>query len=135
MKRMLIKIVLVLLVVYISGYLSLEYSNYVSSFYKYSIAIDLLLRIVPGFLCGLILGYESIVQYIRIKSGRFDIRYVLLSLLLVGLAVYPFLVFIFPITVHRSVLQIDKILMTYTLGVMSSFLAGYCLTQSFSTKR
>jgi Zn-dependent protease len=135
MKRNLIKIILVLLVVYGFGYLSAKYSVYVSSTFKYSLAIDLLFRIIPGLLCGLIIGVESMFPLAKVKSRKIDPRYMLLSLLLVGLAIYPFLIYLFPITVHVSALQINKIMMSDTFGLMASFLAGYSLTQIYSSKR
>jgi hypothetical protein len=135
MKRMLIKVVLVLLAVYISGYLSVKYSIYVSGTYKFSLAIDLLFRIVPGFLCGLIIGGESIFPFAKNKSRKLDPRYMLLSLLLVGLAIYPYLIYLIPMTVHVTALQINKVMMSDTFGLMASFLAGYCLTQIYPSKK
>ena len=73
MKRLLIKTVLVLFVVYGSGYLSLKHTNYVSATFRYSLSIDLLFRIVPGFLCGLIFGYESMLPLVKSTSIRLDV--------------------------------------------------------------
>lgn len=72
MKRMLIKTALVLFVIYISGDLSLKYSIYTARTFHCSLVIDFLFRIVTGFFCGLIFGYESILQFIERKSGKLD---------------------------------------------------------------
>jgi hypothetical protein len=135
MKRMLIKTVLILLVVYVSEYFSNQYSTHVSSTFDFNLAIDLSFRIIPGFLCGLIIGYEKILQCIKNKACKFDIRYILVTFLLVGLVLYPYLIFVLPITKHGYELQIDKILMSYPFGTMASFLAGYNLTQAFVSKK
>jgi hypothetical protein len=135
MKRMLIKTVLILLVVYVSGYFSNQYATYVSSTYNFNLAIDLSFRIIPGFLCGLIIGYETILQCIINKVCKFDIRYILVASLLVVLVLYPYLIYVLPITKHAYELQIDKILMSYTFGTMASFLAGYNLTQAFAKQK
>jgi hypothetical protein len=135
MKRMLIKTVLILLVVYVSGYFSNQYATYVSSTYNFNLAIDLSFRIIPGFLCGLIIGYEALLQCVKNKSIKIDVRYILVTFLLIGLVLYPYLIFVLPITKHGYELQIDKILMSYPFGTMASFLAGYNLTQVFVSKK
>jgi len=135
MKRMLIKVVLVLLVVYISGNLSLKYSEYSALTLRYNLPIVLLFRSVPGFLCGLILGYESILQFFRNKTGRLDVRFILLSILLVGLVFSPYLFYAYPFGIHVTVVRILKTMMSYTFALITSLLAGYCLTQSFSFKK
>lgn len=135
MKRTLIKIALVLLVVYISGDLSLKYSIYTARTLQYSLAIDLLYRTIPGFLCGLIIGYESMLPFVKSKSAKLDLRYILLSVFLIAIVLSPYLPFVFPITVTAPIMKIERILMTTTFSIIASLLAGYCLTQSFSLKK
>ena len=135
MKRMLIKTALVLFVIYISGDLSFKYSIYTARTFHYCTVIDLLFRIVPGYLCGLILGYESILQLVERKPGKLDFRYILLSILLVGLVLYPYMYYVIPITMHVSVLQINRMLMSTTFSFMASLMAGYNLSQSFTGKK
>lgn len=135
MKRMLIKIVLVLLVVYVSGELWLKYLHYVSSTFKTNILIDLLFRSVPGFLCGLIIGYESILQFFRNKRGGLDDRFILLSILLVGLVVSPYLSYAYPFRLSSQVVRILNDMSSRSFSLMASLLAGYCLTQSFQIEK
>lgn len=135
MKRMLIKVVLVLLVVYISGELSLKYSNYVASTFKYNLPIVILFRSIPGLLCGLILGYESVLRYAKNKSHKFDFRYLLLSILLILLVLSPYLSYAYPFSVSSSVVRILNNMSSYTFSLIASLMAGYCFTQSFSIKK
>lgn len=135
MKRMLIKIALVLLVVFISSYYSLKYSNYVSYTFRYNLLIDLLFRIVPGFLYGVIISYESILQFATNKARRLDVRFLLISVLLIALVFSPYLIYVFPISVKATIMQMFRTMMSYTFGLLTSLLAGYCLTQSFSVKK
>jgi hypothetical protein len=103
-----------------------------ASTYRYEYAIIALLYFIPGFISGLILNYEGLLEFAKSRSRNIDIRYLLLALFLVIAGSYPMWVYFYPITSFS--LPNFHIMISPTFQFTLSLLCGYSASRSFTIK-
>jgi hypothetical protein len=135
MRRMLIKSILMLIVAYIGSSISQYYALHPAAPLETNITIWTMILIIPGLICGAILGYDAIFAYVKNNARKPDLRYFALFIVLILIVLAPYLAFVFHISMDRTTVRIFSTIQTSAFTPFVSLLAGYTFTQVFVSKK
>lgn len=126
MKKTLIKMLAVLVFMYFDIKVYNAYHDFASQTYKINFFIALLLLLMPGFICGLILNYDLLMNYLKRKK-KLNLSLMGVSVILIVIAISPYLAFpLIAKFINMGILMSQ--LFVYVLTLM----AGYCFSSAFS---
>ena len=102
------------------------YHDFASQTYKINFYIAFLLLLMPGFICGLILNYDILLNCLKRKK-KINLALIGVSVFLIVVAISPYLAFpLIAKFINMGILMSQ--LYVYVLTLM----AGYCFSSAFS---
>lgn len=132
MHKMLIKSLMIVIVAFIGTNASLIYANHPAATLDANLANWTMLWIIPGFVCGLILGYDAIFAFFRAESRKIDMRFFGMGMTLLFVVLFPYLLSVFKIAIYGDVVKTLRVIQTAEFSALISLLVGYSFTQAFA---